>query len=343
MMSALYAAVSGLQNYQTGMNVIGNNIANVNTVGFKQGTVDFQDILSQTLQGASSGQGNVGGTNPIQVGLGMGVAAVTTDFTAGSYTPTGVSTNLAIQNNGFFVVADGTGQQTFTRAGNFQFDNAGNFVDPGTGYKVMGWMANSSGEINTSNSITTIQIPVGTSMPAQVSSQITYGDNLNASDPIGTTAQTSINVFDSLGTSHQLAETFTKVGTNTWLACSSVPDANAGTLTNQLSQVTFTSSGNLSSIKLATAAAVPTAAVTLTSLGLNSTSGSVANSNFTIFDSNGQPQGVTMLLLIQPLIRGPTVSRTPITPAALWDPVLLLITAELIASRHHRSLMAAIQ
>lgn len=180
MMRSLFAGVSGLRNHQTRMDVIGNNIANVNTVGFKGSRVNFQDILSQTLQGASSPQGNRGGTNPKQVGLGMAVASIDTIFTDGSYQPTGKQTDLAITGQGFFILADGN-QKYYTRAGNFDFDVQGNYVVPGTGLKVAGWMADSAGNINSTGDITTIKIPVGEMMKAQQTNKITYGKNLSAS------------------------------------------------------------------------------------------------------------------------------------------------------------------
>ncbi|MEL7632493.1 MULTISPECIES: flagellar hook protein FlgE [Sporomusa] len=181
MMRSLFAGVSGLRNHQTRMDVIGNNIANVNTVGFKGSRVNFQDILSQTLQGASSPQGNRGGTNPKQVGLGMAVASIDTIFTDGSYQPTGKQTDLAITGQGFFILADGN-QKYYTRAGNFDFDVQGNYVVPGTGLKVAGWMADSvTGNIDSTGDLTTIKIPVGEMMKAQQTNRITFGKNLSAS------------------------------------------------------------------------------------------------------------------------------------------------------------------
>jgi flagellar hook protein FlgE len=179
MMRSLFSGVSGLRNHQTGMDVIGNNIANVNTPGFKASRVTFQDILSQTMQGASSPQGNRGGTNPMQVGLGMGVASIDTLFTAGPPQTTGKQTDLYISGEGFFIVSDGANQY-YTRAGNFDFDLNGNYGIPGSGLKVMGWMPDATGAINTTGPVTSIQIPAGTTMPPQVSSEITVGKNLTS-------------------------------------------------------------------------------------------------------------------------------------------------------------------
>ncbi|WP_094607602.1 hypothetical protein SPSIL_023100 [Sporomusa silvacetica DSM 10669] len=179
MMRSLFSGVSGLKNHQTRMDVIGNNIANVNTTGFKASRVNFQDVLSQTIQGASAAQGNRGGTNPMQVGLGVGVASIDTIFTDGSYQSTGKMTDLAVKGQNLFILGDGA-QEYYTRAGNFDFDATGNYGVTGTGLKVMGWMADASGAINATGSLTAIQIPKGTSMPPQVSTEIAIANNLSA-------------------------------------------------------------------------------------------------------------------------------------------------------------------
>lgn len=203
MMRSLFAGVSGLRNHQTRMDVIGNNIANVNTVGFKASRVNFEDILSQTLQGASSAQGNRGGTNPMQIGLGMGVASIDTVFTDGPPQTTGKQTDLYISGQGFFIVSDGTNQY-YTRAGNFDFDLNGNYVVPGSGLKVMGWMPDATGAINTNGPVTSIQIPAGTTMPPEVSTKIDVANNLS-SDGNGSAAavaspDTAMNFTGSLDT-----------------------------------------------------------------------------------------------------------------------------------------------
>ena len=107
MMRSLFSGVSGMQNHQTRMDVIGNNVANVNTTGFKRGRVNFQDLISQQLSGASRPTEDLGGVNPKEVGLGMMVASIDTIFTQGALQTTGVNTDIAIQGNGFFVLKDG--------------------------------------------------------------------------------------------------------------------------------------------------------------------------------------------------------------------------------------------
>lgn len=139
MLRSLFAGISGLRVNQTMLDVTGNNIANANTIGYKSSTTVFQDTLSQMLTAASSPSATRGGTNPMQVGLGVQVGAITTNFGQGSAQTTGRSTDLMIQGDGFFVVANGN-EKLYTRAGAFTFDNNGTLVSP-DGYKVQGYMA----------------------------------------------------------------------------------------------------------------------------------------------------------------------------------------------------------
>ena len=135
MMRSLFSGVSGLKSHQTRMDVIGNNIANVNTTGFKSSRTTFADTLSQTLTGASSPQDNLGGTNPKQIGLGVGVASIDLLFTDGSVQSTGKNTDLCLSGNGLFVVKQGN-QTYYTRDGAFSFDADGNYVLPSSGLYV---------------------------------------------------------------------------------------------------------------------------------------------------------------------------------------------------------------
>ena len=157
MMRSLYSAVGGLKNHQTRMDVIGNNIANVNTTGFKAGRASFQDILNQNIQGASSSSTTgKGGVNPMQIGLGMASSSIDNLFTNGSIQSTGVGTDLAISDAGFFMLADGSTDvstphadasvgKVFTRDGNFDFDSSGVLVSRSSGMKLLGWGTKSSG------------------------------------------------------------------------------------------------------------------------------------------------------------------------------------------------------
>lgn len=182
MMRSLYSGVSGLKNHQTRMDVVGNNISNVNTTGFKSSRVTFADTLSQTLSGASSAANGRGGTNPQQIGLGSAVSAIDTLFTNGSVQSTGVNTDLCLSGNGLFIVGKGNGDIYYTRNGNFKFDSEGNYVTS-DGLFVKGWMAN-NGSLNTTSATTYIKIPAGKSMEAKATTQVTYTNNLDASEPM---------------------------------------------------------------------------------------------------------------------------------------------------------------
>jgi flagellar hook protein FlgE len=131
MLRSMYSGIAGMRGFQTKLDVIGNNIANVNTTGFKKSRVEFQDILSQTMAGGSApttGTNAIGGTNPKQIGLGSSIAAIDVIHTGGALQNTNVPSDVAIEGNGFFMVQDASTQKYLTRAGNFSFDSSGNLV-----------------------------------------------------------------------------------------------------------------------------------------------------------------------------------------------------------------------
>jgi flagellar hook protein FlgE len=129
MLRSLFTAISGLGAHQQMLDVSANNIANVNTTGFKSSNTEFEDTLSQTLEGGAAANGTNGGTNPVQIGLGVQVTGTELNFTQGSSQATGVPSNMLINGDGFFVVQK-NGQQLYTRAGSFTIDNTGHFVTP---------------------------------------------------------------------------------------------------------------------------------------------------------------------------------------------------------------------
>lgn len=179
MMRALFAGISGLKNHQTRMDVIGNNIANVNTVGYKKCRVAFQDMLSQTLRGASAPTSSRGGINPMQVGLGMSLASIDVVHTAGSSESTGKNTDLSIEGDGFFMLGSGD-KFYYTRAGNFDFDFNMSFYNKGNGMFVKGILADASGVINPKGDIVDINLASQFSSPPNATSNITFAKNLDA-------------------------------------------------------------------------------------------------------------------------------------------------------------------
>jgi len=216
MMRSLFSGVSGLKNHQTRMDVIGNNIANVNTVAFKAGRVNFEDILSQTVEGARSPQtGGMGGVNPKQVGLGMGISSIDTLFTPGSLQSTDNPTDFAVQGEGFFIVSDGS-QVYYTRDGAFKTSADGALVNS-NGFRLQGWMADTDGNIDSTQALQNITIPVGAQMKPKATTQIAFEGNLDANaDPTSSEWITSVQVYDSLGNPHNLTITFTKTAENKW-------------------------------------------------------------------------------------------------------------------------------
>ncbi len=177
MLRSLYAGISGLRNFQTKMDIIGNNIANVNTVAFKGSRITFAESMAQELRGAMAPTETEGGINPLQVGLGMSTLAIDADFNQGSLESTGVFTDLAIQGNGFFIVTDGVNDY-YTRAGTFNVDADGNMVMSGNGFRVKGNMAGSEGEIDLA-SAGGIQIPLGRRSQANATTDVTLYGNLD--------------------------------------------------------------------------------------------------------------------------------------------------------------------
>ena len=184
MMRALYTGASGVKSHQVRMDAIGNNISNVNTVGFKSSRVTFSDMLSQNLSGATGGRGNVGGTNPKQIGLGAYVGSTDLMFRDGAPLSTGKNTDLALSGDALFVVQK-NGQTYYTRDGAFEFDAAGNYVLPGSGHFVQGWTA-TDGVINTTGAVGDIKVTKGQEMPAKATDNVDYLYNLDADIPLVT-------------------------------------------------------------------------------------------------------------------------------------------------------------
>jgi len=242
MMRSLYSGVSGLQNHQTRMDVIGNNISNVNTSGFKRGRVNFQDMISQQMSGAAKPTDELGGVNPKEVGLGMTVASIDNIFNQGNLQSTGVSTDLAIQGSGFFVMKSGE-ESFYTRNGSFGLDRDGTLVNPANGMRVQGWMAqevNGQDIVSTAATPTDLIIPVGSKDPARETTNVNFACNLNkntpeiaegasADDILKGTWGTEQEIYDSFGNKHMLSVSFTRVpGTsNQWNAVVNIDPDNA--------------------------------------------------------------------------------------------------------------------
>lgn len=209
MFTSFSTALSALNATSTAIDVVGNNLANLNTPGFKTSEVCFKDLVTQSL-GAGLGE--------TQVGFGVGQPLTVREFTQGPIQTTGGVLDGAIQGDGFFVAKDSSGNQVYTRAGNFSVDKTGNLLT-GTGETVQGWMINpATGQVDTTGAISNIVVPVGSLNPPTPTSQFTVDLNLNSAAAADSTSSfsTPITVYDSLGTSHVLTIDFQKTGANQW-------------------------------------------------------------------------------------------------------------------------------
>ncbi|EPV8106741.1 flagellar hook protein FlgE [Campylobacter lari] len=215
MMRSLWAGVSGLQAHQYAMDVEGNNIANVNTFGFKYSRADFSTLMSQTSKIATAPDGNLGGKNPMQVGLGAGVNSTTRIHSQGNIQTTDKNTDMAINGDGFFIVSnDGGTTQYYTRAGDFKTDAVGNFVD-NNGYTVQGWNYNQeTGQIDSSKSVTDIVIPPGMSMPAKPSTIVSLTANLDSGNSLGANASAKRPIYALDSTHGRREDTGTAIDEN---------------------------------------------------------------------------------------------------------------------------------
>ncbi|CBE68805.1 MAG: flagellar hook protein FlgE [Candidatus Methylomirabilis oxygeniifera] len=244
-MSTFSTAITGLKAYQTDLGVIGNNIANANTTGYKASRAQFSELLVQTIEGATPPSDSTGGIDPMQIGAGVIVGGILNIQTQGAIEPTGRSSDLAIQGEGFYVLSNGE-SQIYTRVGSFELDANGNLVDAGTGLKVQGI----DGDIH---------IPLG-SNEAAGTTEVELVGNLNASDaddPITlteneSTLETSFFIIDTLGGKHQVNVTFSVPGsanTGLWDYAVSAASNDTGVFTGaSAGQIQFASGGNVLSI-----------------------------------------------------------------------------------------------
>lgn len=207
MLRSLYAGISGLRSHQTMLDVTGNNIANVNTAGFKGSSVQFQDSLSQLIGNPGIPDDQVGGKNPAQVGLGVQVAGVQTNFAQGSAQSTGRATDLMISGDGFFAVQSG-GETLYTRAGGFNFDATGKMVSA-DGAIVQGWTAQ-NGVVNTGGAPGNIVLPKDAVSAAKETTAATVTGNLPSDAAVGDELVRDITIYDAQGTASTLSLTFTK-------------------------------------------------------------------------------------------------------------------------------------
>ncbi len=213
-MASFYIPLTGLTSDSTALNTIANDLANMNTTGFKSQSVNFSDLFYQQI-------GSTGSGDPIQRGSGTQVASIETDFSTGSPNSTGVDTDVALQGDGFFVVANGA-SQCLTRAGNFSTDSSGNLITA-NGLSVMGYPA-VNGVVNTNAPLTPVNIPKSQVQPPQATTTFGMNATLDSQSAIGASTTGSVKVFDTLGNSYEATVTYTKTGNNAWSYSISMPD-----------------------------------------------------------------------------------------------------------------------
>ncbi len=234
----MQTALSAFSAYERMLSVTANNLANLNTPGYKSQSLHFLDLFYQTLQGATAPKATEqGGQNPIQVGIGVTVGAVTTKGAQGMVTPTGVPTDLSLIGNGFFAVAK-EGTVLFTRDGAFRVDAEGNLVHVGTGARVLGWMGEDLENGKATDKIQPIRIPPFGVMEAKATKEVRFGGNLDARAEVGAKYSVSFTVTDSQGNEHVVQMEWTKEANNQWEWSAKFNDLVAGTGT-----VTFGAEG----------------------------------------------------------------------------------------------------
>lgn len=229
MNTSFYSGLSGLSAYASALNIVGNNLANINTTGFKASDVSFQDLVTRTFGGVATN----GAGNPMQVGLGTLPNSISGIFSQGSIMSSGDATNVALEGNGFFVVGNTNQDRFYTRAGNFFFNDQGYLVDP-SGKYVLGYTTkDANNNIITSGPLREIFLPSNTVSDPQATTFFQVFSNLDVRSDVGTTYSASTTIYDSKGAPHTLTITFTHTGlvggNDQWAYSAAIPDADTAT------------------------------------------------------------------------------------------------------------------
>lgn len=278
MLRSLFSGISGLRAHQTMLDVTGNNIANVNTTGFKASQTQFQDTLSQVVTNAGTAQDGVGGTNSAQVGLGVRVAGITTNFQQGAAQLTNRSTDMMISGDGFFTVRKGN-EQLYTRAGAFDFDSTGQLVTPDGGL-VQGWAAAADGSIDVNGPLVDMRLPIATLMGASATSTATFEGNLPIDKATGIVLNREVDVYSAAGEVAVLNLAFARTAAG-WTVTATQGAATVGT-----ANLTFDADGSY-------AAASPTSLTTTggIAVGLSTLTGFAGLDTVEASTQNGRSAG----------------------------------------------------
>ena len=216
MIRSMSSALSGMRAHQAMLDVVGNNISNVSTTGFKSSAAVFEDVLTQVSAGAGAPATEAGGTNPAQIGLGVRVAGIAQSMTQGALQRTGRAGDMSIQGDGFFVLSQ-NGAETYTRGGNFTIDALGRLATI-DGALVQGWQAGATGVINANLPVGGIVVRVGDQLPPNQTTALRLGGNISSDAAVASTIQSAVSVFDQQGNEVLLQLTFTKTAANAWTA-----------------------------------------------------------------------------------------------------------------------------
>jgi flagellar hook protein FlgE len=270
---SMSTALSGLNAAESALQTISNNLANMNTDGYKSQSTTFADLFYQAY-------GNSGSGNPIETGLGVHVTGMSQDFSNGAVASTGVSSNMALNGSGFFVVQDANGAQTYTRNGDFTTNASGQLITLG-GQTVMGYPA-VNGVVSPNSSLQPINVGAGTTVQATPTSNFSLTTNLDASTAVNGSFQSPISVYDSLGNSHTLTLTYTMSAPGTWnyqvtIPSSDIQGGTGTTTTIGTGTLNFDSSGQLTS---------PTTPVAL-AVGPLADGAAALNVNWNLTDADG--------------------------------------------------------
>lgn len=211
MFAAMYPSISQIKSAQYGLRTIGSNLSLINTTAGRGSRVEYVEMGSQVIKGAQGPTTQFGGTNPVSIGFGSIMGSTDVDTSTGALNPTGISTDLAIDGHGFFVFSTGSGL-VYSRDGALKVDSNGDLCHNATGYRVMGWPADSTGNINTTNAVTAaskINLPIGISGAAQATSSATLIGNLSSIAAPTDPSSVTLLVYDSLGNTNQIRIDFT--------------------------------------------------------------------------------------------------------------------------------------
>jgi flagellar hook protein FlgE len=272
-MSSFYTALSGLQASTNALDVVGNDLANMNTQGFKTDDISFEDAMNEV-------------TGSLQIGGGVGQTITNTDFTQGNIENTGQPLDLAIQGNGFFVVQNSAGQTLYTRDGTFSLNTQGQLVDA-QGDQVQGWMA-TDGTVTPSGAASAITVPLLTSLPPEATQNMTLSANLNANAAVGDTFSTPVQVYDSLGNAQTLTVTFTNTGAGAWTYDVQIPgqDLTGGTAGTMTTLATGSVAFNSDGVLTTPAAGKP---INITNKTALADGAATLNINWNPYDASGNP------------------------------------------------------